>query len=157
MNSQESYNKTNQFLYDKNSIVTGTILINSLSEKINITIKAWDNANNPSEKSILLNRSENNLLKIHNIYNFPNPFSDFTQFTFEISKPSDIEIDIYSLGGKKIFSIEKLNASRGFNIINWNGRNSFGDFLANGVYIYHIKATNENEKASSLGRIAKFK
>ena len=67
------------------------------------------------------------------------------------------EIDIFSLGGKKIFSVKKINAPRGFNIINWNGKNSFGDFLANGVYIYHIKATTENEKASSLGRIAKFK
>ena len=157
LSNQETYNKTNQFSYDKNSIITGTILLNMSSEKINIKIKAWDNANNPSEKSIILNRSENNLLKIHNIYNFPNPFSDFTQFTFELSKPSDIEIDIYSLGGKKIFSVEKPNAPRGFNIINWNGRNSFGDFLANGVYIYHIKASNENEKTSSLGRIAKFK
>ena len=157
MTNQETYNKTNQFLYDKNSITTGTILINSLNEKINIKLKAWDNANNPSEKSILLNRSESNLLKIHNIYNFPNPFSDFTQFTFEISKSSNIEIDIYSLGGKKIFSVEKVNAPRGFNIINWNGKNIFGDFLANGVYIYHIKATTENEKTSSLGRIAKFK
>ena len=100
---------------------------------------------------------EVDLLKIHNIYNFPNPFSDFTQFTFELSKTSDIEIDIFSLGGKKIFSVEKVNAPRGFNIINWNGQNSFGDFLANGVYIYHIKASNENEKTSSLGRIAKFK
>ena len=157
LNNQETYNKTNQFSYDKNSIITGTILLNIFSEKINIKIKAWDNANNPSEKSIILNRSESNLLKIHNIYNFPNPFSDFTQFTFELSKTSDIEIDIYSLGGKKIFSVEKPNAPRGFNIINWNGQNSFGDFLANGVYIYHIKASNENEKTSSLGRIAKFK
>ena len=65
-----------------------------------------------------------------------------------------------SIGGEKkikIFSVEKLNAPKGFNIINWNGQNSFGDFLANGVYIYHIKASNENEKTSSLGRIAKFK
>ena len=108
-------------------------------------------------KKAFANRSENNLLKIHNIYNFPNPFSDFTQFTFELSKPSDIVIDIYSLGGRKIFSIGKINAPRGHNIINWNGQNSFGDFLANGVYIYHIKASNENEKTSSLGRIAKFK
>ena len=157
LSNQETYNKTNQFSYDKNSIITGTLLLNSSNEKINIKIKAWDNANNPSEKSIKLNRSGSNLLKIHNIYNFPNPFSDFTQFTFELSKTSDIEIDIFSLGGKKIFSVKKINAPRGFNIINWNGKNSFGDFLANGVYIYHIKATTENEKASSLGRIAKFK
>ena len=58
LNNQETYNKTNQFSYDKNSIITGTILLNISSEKINIKIKAWDNANNPSEKSIILNRSE---------------------------------------------------------------------------------------------------
>ena len=96
-------------------------------------------------------------MKIYNIYNFPNPFSDFTQFTFELSKPSSIQIDIYSVGGKKIFSIKKVNAPKGFNIINWNGQNSFGDNLANGVYIYHLKATTENEKNSYLGRVAKFK
>ena len=157
LSNQEVYNKTNQFSYDQNSIITGTILWNSLNEKIEINIKAWDNANNPSEKSIILNRSENNLLKIYNIYNFPNPFSDFTQFTFELSKPSNIQIDIYSVGGKKIFSIKKINAPKGFNIINWNGQNSFGDNLANGVYIYHLKATTENEKNSYLGRLAKFK
>ena len=157
LNNQETFNKTNQFHYDQNSIITGTILLTFINEKINVKIKAWDNANNPSEKSIKLNRSENNSLKLHNVYNFPNPFANYTQFTFEVSKPSDIEIDIYSLGGKKIFSIEKVNAPRGFNIINWNGQNSFGDNLANGVYIYHMKATTENEKTSSLGRIAKFK
>ena len=157
LSNQETFNKTNKFSYDKNSITTGTILLNSSNEKINVKIKAWDNANNPSEKSIILNRSKNNLLKLHNIYNFPNPFSKSTQFTFEVSKTSDIQIDIYSLGGKKILSIEKFNVPRGFNIINWNGQNAFGDNLANGVYIYHMQANTENEKVSSLGQIAKFK
>ena len=157
LNNKEDYNKTNQFSYDQNSITTGTILLSPFNEKINIKIKAWDNANNPSEKVIALNYSENNVLRIYNLYNFPNPFSDFTQFTFELSKMSDIIIDIYSIGGKKIFSLEKTNAPKGFNIINWNGQNSFGDDLANGIYIYHIKAISENEKISSLGRLAKFK
>ena len=157
LSNEKTYDKTNQFSYDQNSITTGTILLNSINEKINIKIKAWDNANNPSEKSIILNRSENSLLKVHNIYNFPNPFSDFTQFTFELSRPSNIKIDIYSLSGKKIFSIEKIDAPKGFNIINWNGQNSFGDKIANGVYIYHLKARTENEKTSFLGRVAKFK
>ena len=89
--------------------------------------------------------------------NFPNPFSDFTQFTFELSKMSDIKIDIYSIGGKKIYSLEKTHAPKGFNIINWNGQNAFGDNLSNGIYIYHIKAISENEKISRLGRLAKFK
>ena len=70
---------------------------------------------------------------------------------------SNIIIDIYSIGGKKIYSLEKTNAPKGFNIIYWNGQNSFGDDLANGVYIYHIKAMTEDEKISSLGRLAKFR
>ena len=157
LNSQKTFNKTDQFFYDKNSITTGTILMRSSNEKIDIKIKAWDNANNPSEKSIVLNRIRNNSLEIFNVYNFPNPFSDFTQFTFELSKTSNIQIEIYSLGGKKIFSLNKGNAPAGFNIMDWNGRSAFGNKLANGVYIYHLKAATEDEKASFLGRIAKFK
>ena len=34
---------------------------------------------------------------------------------------------------------------KGFNIINWDGRNYFGDELANGIYIYHLEAASENE------------
>ena len=157
LNNQKNHNKTNQFSYDKNSITTGTILLSPFNEKINIKVKAWDNANNPSEKVIALNYSENDILKIYNLFNFPNPFSDFTQFTFELTKMSDITIDIYSIGGKKIFSLEKTNAPKGFNIIYWNGQNHFGDDLANGVYIYHVKAMAKDEKISSLGRLAKFR
>ena len=157
LDNQSIYNKTNQFFYDENSIETGTILFNAPNKKINIKIKAWDNANNPSEKSLALNFSSSGSLKIYNLFNFPNPFSDFTQFTFEISKASDIKIDIFSIGGKKIFSQKKINAPKGFNIINWDGRNYFGDELANGIYIYHLEAASENEKRSLMGRLAKFK
>ena len=157
LDNNENSNMTNQFSYDKNSITSGTILLSPFNEKINIKIKAWDNANNPSEKVIALNYSKNNVLRIYNLYNYPNPFSDFTQFTFETSKMSDIKIDIYSIGGKKIFSLQKNNAPKGFNIINWNGKNFFGDDLANGVYIYHIESISENEKISRLGRLAKFR
>ena len=157
LENNENSNMTNQFSYDKNSITSGTILLSPFNDKINIKIKAWDNANNPSEKIIALNYAKNNVLRIYNLYNFPNPFSDFTQFTFETSKMSDIKIDIYSIGGKKIFSLQKTNAPKGFNIINWNGKNFFGDDLANGVYIYHIESISENEKISRLGRLAKFR
>ena len=157
LDNQSIYNKTNQFFYDENSIETGTILFNAPNKKINIKIRAWDNANNPSEKSLALNFSSSGSLKIYNLFNFPNPFSDFTQFTFEISKASDIKIDIFSIGGKKIFSQKKINAPKGFNIINWDGRNYFGDELANGIYIYHLEAASENEKRSLMGRLAKFK
>ena len=46
---------THLFIYDENSITTGRILINDLSnENLYFQVKAWDNANNPSEKEIKL-------------------------------------------------------------------------------------------------------
>ena len=39
-------------------------------------------------------------------------FSDFTQFTFETSKMSDIKIDIYSIGGKKYFHFKKITPQK---------------------------------------------
>ena len=49
---------------------------------------------------------------------------------------------------------------QGFNFISWNGRNQFGRELANGIYIYKIIATDNNNKnntVSYIGRCAIFK
>ena len=49
---------TDDFYYDQNSIQTGTIEFSaSNGNEIKILIKAWDNANNPSEKQIQLSRT----------------------------------------------------------------------------------------------------
>jgi hypothetical protein len=37
-----------------------------------------------------------------------------------------------------------------------DGRDKYGDILANGVYLYRIKAKNGNESISSIGKIAKY-
>ena len=42
---------------------------------------------------------ESGKLRILNIYNYPNPFTNKTQFSFEITKDADIEIDIFTLSG----------------------------------------------------------
>ncbi|MBA65859.1 MAG: hypothetical protein CMG55_08675 [Candidatus Marinimicrobia bacterium] len=157
LNNEETNNLTNKFYYDTNSIITGTINYPTNNNELNLKVKAWDNANNPNEKNIILYRTEINKLKIYNVYNYPNPFTISTQFTFELTKTADISIEIYTLGGKKIKSIKRNNSQIGFNIINWNGLDTFGDNIANGVYLYRLKATDENGANSFIGRCAKFK
>ena len=152
---------TNGFIYDPNSIQTGTIQPNldGFSETINIHIKAWNSANKPSEKDIYLNQAENNSLRLFQVMNYPNPFKTSTQFVFEISTPAEVSIDVYTLSGRKIKSFEKKTfQTAGYYTVNWeDGRDSFGGELANGVYLYRVKADANGSSVSTIGRMAKFR
>ena len=147
---------TDNFFYDQNSITTGTIIYPINNESIHLIVKAWDSANNPMEKEIKLYRNNDNQLKLFNTYNFPNPFISETQFLFEISNNANIQIDIYTIGGKRIWTRKKNNLLAGMQIIDWNGLDLYGKKIANGVYIYRIKAIADNSSVSYIGRCAKY-
>ena len=149
---------TADFYYDQNSIVTGTIPYPSPGrEKIHIRVKAWDNANNPSEKEIVLIHTDGKDLKIFNAYNYPNPFSTSTQFAFEITQSADVKLDIYTLGGRRVKSFYVTTLSSGYHSIDWDGLDAYGCLLANGVYLYRIKAVGDVSTETYIGRCAKYR
>ena len=155
----ETINAIDQFVYDDNSINTGTIIFNVSSDLDNLSliISAWDNANNPTEAEIQLVLLKSNKLDMLRILNFPNPFSDETQFTFELTKDAKVSINIYTISGRKVKSIIERNQKLGFNRISWNGRDEYGNLLANGVYLYKIKAEINNQKINHIGRLAIYR
>ena len=103
LDNQQSIDITDNFFYDNNSITTGRIdLENYFITGVEYSLIAWDNANNPSEQQIRLISSDDEHLKLYSVYNFPNPFISDTKFTFELSQEAGVEINIYTLGGKKI-------------------------------------------------------
>ena len=75
------------------------------------------------------------------VYNYPNPTSGETYFTFKLTQvPDEMQIKIYTIAGRLIKEIE-LNSSElkfNFNKIYWNGRDEDGDSIANGVYLYKV-------------------
>ena len=156
MNTNNFLTITDDFYYNQNSIITGTINYPVVGQGIHIKIKAWDNANNPSEKEIKLYRTQVNKLEIYNAYNFPNPFATSTQFTFEVTQNIDLTLDLYTLGGRRIKSFEKFNLSAGYHTIDWDGLDSFGGNIANGVYLYRLKAIGDESTVSYIGRCAKY-
>ena len=123
---------------------------------MHLLIKAWDSANNPSEKEIKLYKTEELSLKIYNAYNFPNPFINSTQFCFEITENVTLKVDVYSLGGRKIWTSNHLNLDAGFHTIEWNGNDTYNGNIANGVYIYGIKAIGNNSTVTHIGKCAKY-
>jgi hypothetical protein len=92
--------------------------------------------------------------QISDVYNFPNPFSTKTRFVFSLTGvqvPEDIVIKIMSLSGKvvrELTSIDLGSFKIGQNISEkyWDGTDEFGTLLANGIYLYKVKAINSQGK-----------
>ncbi len=157
--SKETEFLSGRFVYDLNSLTTGIIsypLPNDL-EKISLKVQAWDNANNPSEQEILLSRLLRNKLTLLHVLNFPNPFEEQTQFTFELTSSAEVSVDIYTLGGRRIKTLYPVLLSMGYHALDWDGRDAYGNPLANGVYLYRIRAKNHDQSVSAIGRLAKFR
>jgi hypothetical protein len=85
--------------------------------------------------------------QISYLMNYPNPFSTQTKFVYTLTgstPPSDVKIQILSITGKvvkEITSTELGPLTIGRNQLTeyaWDGKDEFGDQLANGVYLYRV-------------------
>ncbi|RED99440.1 putative type IX secretion system sortase PorU2 [Marinoscillum furvescens] len=83
---------------------------------------------------------------ITHFYPYPNPFSTSTRFVFTLTGselPDEVKIQILTVSGRVVREItqDELGPLRiGTNISQyaWDGRDEFGDLLANGVYLYKV-------------------
>ncbi len=159
MDEDAKKNMSSRYIYDENSITTGVIQFpfDETGSTVSLHIKAWDNANNPAEKEIKLYLIENQVFRLYNVLNFPNPFATNTQFAFELTSNADISIDIFTLGGRRVMSIPDESFSSGYHYVNWDGRDAFGERLANGVYLYRLQANDGNQTVSVIKKLAKFR
>jgi hypothetical protein len=90
---------------------------------------------------------------ITNFYPYPNPFSSSTRFVFTLTGskiPEDIMINIMTVTGKVVRQIRKaelgpLRIGNNLTEYAWDGRDEFGDQLANGVYLYQVKIKGDDE------------
>jgi len=97
--------------------------------------------------------------QISNVLNYPNPFSTSTQFVFTLTGldvPEVFTIQIMTLTGKVVREITKEelgNLRIGLNRTDfkWNGTDEYGSKLANGVYLYRVMTSTNNESFDHFG------
>ncbi|HWY38243.1 MAG TPA: hypothetical protein VNY73_06770, partial [Bacteroidia bacterium] len=91
---------------------------------------------------------------ITEVLNYPNPFSTSTKFVFTITGsevPETFKIQIITITGKVVKEITRdelgfLHVGRNITDYAWDGKDQFGDQLANGVYLYRVQTRlNGNE------------
>ena len=121
-----------------------------------LTIKAWDNANNSSQKNIRFEIVADGSLILKDVLNYPNPFFQSTTFTFYLNNEAQLGVKIYTIAGRLITRIENISGFFGFNMIPWDGLDQDGDSVANGVYIYKIYAKNADQAVEYIGKLIKM-
>ncbi len=100
--------------------------------------------------------------ELKEIYNYPNPFTEGTYFTFNMTgtqKPEEIKIKIYTIAGRLIKNLEIPTEPLkfGFNKFYWNGKDEDGDEIGNGVYFYKIIITENGVTKTETKKIVKLK
>ncbi len=97
----------------------------------------------------IINRST-----ITEVVNYPNPFSTSTRFVFVLTGseiPEQMKIRIMTITGKVVREITReelghLHIGRNITDYAWDGKDEFGDQLANGVYLYQVQTRLHEEK-----------
>jgi len=112
-------------------------------------VRVWDVYNNVSEgytEFVVTNDAD---LTLGHVLNYPNPFTTHTDFHFDHNKEGqniDVQIQVLSISGKvvKTFHHNSTTAGSHFDNISWDGRDTHGDRLGRGVYLYKIKVKSED-------------
>ncbi len=146
---------TSHFQYDLDSYTQGllTYQLAGLAEGPHtLQVVAFDNFNQPSVASTNFTVKKTGVLSLERFLIYPNPMQDSASFTFMLSRDSDLDIDIFSLTGKKIHSFKAMGKS-GFNAVKWNGRDARGDRLANNTYFVRIRARAEGSQVEKTERL----
>lgn len=107
-----------------------------------ISLRAWDTHDNSNTASITVNVMGDVVKNtMHNVVNYPNPFSESTSFTVDYNKKNvtvDINIQIFDIMGRVVNTLEYND----LNVLNlkmdWDGRDAAGRRLSAGVYVYKV-------------------
>ena len=122
-----------------------------------LTLKAWDVLNNSSEATISFRVNTGAALMISNIYSYPNPMQEGAWFVFDHNKPGaafDVNIHIFNMMGQLVnhlaysFTTESTSSTPYY----WNGRDSSGNELSSGFYVYRMMVSSEDGYKAEASR-----
>ncbi|MBC8229936.1 T9SS type A sorting domain-containing protein [bacterium] len=79
------------------------------------------------------------------LQNYPNPFNPETWLPYQLAQDTNVTISIYNLKGQPVRTLFLDNQSTGVYVMKhkaayWDGRNSFGQQVASGLYFYTLQA-----------------
>ena len=113
-----------------------------------VTVKAWDIANNSGEGSTEFVVASSADVALDHVLNYPNPFTTSTEFQFEHNLPNQpliVQVQIFSVSGNLVKTIQENVTPDGYRVtgIKWDGTDDFGNRIGRGVYVYKVSVGME--------------
>jgi hypothetical protein len=125
-----------------------------------LTLKAWDVYNNSSTMDLQFVVAGSDELEITRVLNYPNPFTNYTEFWFNHNRPFEpleVQVQVFTVTGKVVWTKNQIVTTDGFlsRDIVWDGRDDFGDRIGKGVYVYKItvKSTLTNQQIEKFEKL----
>jgi len=123
-----------------------------------IALQAQDANTNTAQQEIQVRVSGK--FAVEKVANYPNPFTPGTKrqqgtdFAYLLTSDADkVTLKVYTITGRLIVSIDKLDGFAGYNEYHWDGLDKDKEELSNGVYIYRIIAEKGKEVTENRGKL----
>jgi len=88
-------------------------------------------------------RNANELFSLHP--NYPNPFNPTTIIRYQLPASSEVQLIIYNTLGQNIRTLVNNKQNAGNYSVQWDGRDNSDNEMANGVYLYQLRAGEFSE------------
>lgn len=121
-----------------------------------LAVQGYDvNGNVAGTKPYVIQMNVVNEKAMSEVLPYPNPFSTACHFAYTLTggeRPSRFDIEIYTVTGRLVKVIDlvaqgDVHFGRNITQYAWDGRDEFGDPLANGVYIYRVRTAFTDQGA----------
>ncbi len=145
---------TSGFRYERGSATRGTVelVLPALADGAHrLEVHASDTYRNIGVATFVIEvaarAAAGQPLDLSQVFNYPNPFADDTYLHVRLNQPARLKITILTVAGRRVRAWA-LEGKSGENYIPWDGRDSRGEKVANGVYLFHVTA-----EAPGSGRV----
>jgi len=138
---------TERFNYALGSFTKGTAAV-TVPElpagTYHLVVSAYDNYTNRAEADFDLAVQEAGApVAFRRVFAYPNPMHESTRLAFGLDRPAQVQIRVFTVAGRLVWETD-LPAQAGDNAVQWDGRDSHGDAVANGVYLMQLTAAQDD-------------
>lgn len=144
-------NLTDRFEYGVGSATAGSaegVLPPGLPQGLNTLVASVaDNLGNVGRDTLRVEIFEAGRADVLAVQPFPNPFRGRCAISFELTAPGHVSCDIYTVSGRRVRHLELDCPDAGRYALDWDGRDSVGDEVANGTYLYRLEAVYSDNAA----------
>ncbi len=82
--------------------------------------------------------------------NYPNPFNPTTTIRFNLPDINHTTLTVYDTNGREVIRLVDGICEKGYQTVEWNGKNSEGRSVKSGVYFYTLKSDSVHESRKMI-------